>query len=70
MAAKKSVRFAFHWEEYKDYHLSRFACYLIAQNGDPRKPEVVAAQAYFAVSTQKMSFMNCIRRSRSGSQLA
>jgi DNA-damage-inducible protein D len=39
--------------EVKDYHLSRFACYLIAQNGDPRKPEVAAAQAYFAVSTRK-----------------
>src|SRR5690242_10469777 len=31
----------------KDYHLSRFACYLIAQNGDSRKLEIAAAQAYF-----------------------
>lgn len=37
----------------KDYHLSRFASYLVAMNGDPRKEEVAAAQAYFAVRTRE-----------------
>ncbi|HQR50618.1 MAG TPA: DNA damage-inducible protein D [Methylophilaceae bacterium] len=39
--------------EVEDYHLSRFACYLIAQNGDPRKPEIAQAQKYFAVQARK-----------------
>ncbi len=39
--------------EVQDYHLSRFACYLIAQNGDPRKTEIAAAQQYFAIQARK-----------------
>lgn len=37
----------------QDYKLTRFACYLIVMNGDPKKQEVAIAQAYFAQQTRK-----------------
>jgi hypothetical protein len=54
----KIVKTGIATKEVKDYHLTRYACYLIVQNGDSRKEIIALGQTYFAIQTRKQELID------------
>ena len=54
---RKMVKTGDSYRNIDDYKLSRYACYLIVQNSDPRKEVVALGQTYFAIQTRKQELM-------------
>ena len=57
VGAAKMVEAGVAFREIEDYQLSRYACYLIVQNGDPRKKVIALGQTYFAVKTRQQELI-------------